>query len=748
MSKFPVPDNEMERLAELRSLNIIDTKREPAFDAVTKLAAAIFECPIALISLVEENYQWFKSSVGLDAECTSRNVSFCTHAVASGDVLVVEDALYDQRFCDNPLVNRAPWIRFYAGCPISLDGERFLGALCVIDRKPRMPTQSQLEQLKSLANIVEGLMRSYQAVSVAHESSWLAQERSVEVARKNRLLKQVETLAEIGAFRVNLATRETVWSDQIFALHGLPVSDKSPSLDEALEYFPEDERLRVLQTVERDLASKGSFLVDADFMTAKGDRRRIRFMGEVDTGSDNDSVVIGVMDDITERYEQEQGLWRTANIDALSGLGNRHWFHNELDRVLKQVKEEGSYYALMLIDLDGFKLANDSLGHQAGDEVIRVVSRRIRDVAGEDAICARIGGDEFAIIVCCNKVMLPRQLGSMIISRIKEAIPFEKTAAYVSASIGIAFAPMDAKTPEDLMKFADMALYRVKRSGRGRVGVYTQELKRIFGARQKAIDVVRSAYRSDRIRAHYQPIVDLTNRQLRGAEALVRISSPNNTLLGPDDFWEAFKDPESARIVDSSVFQLVLDDLAKWKAEKVDPGCVSINASKYWFQTEDFATGFLTLLDEHKISPGVIRLEVTESVLLNEETESVSRILLELREAGVSIALDDFGAGFASLTHLRDYPIDSIKIDRSFIKGLESSQQSTLIVRSIVELSRNFDLTVIAAGVETVGQAEYLRAIGCDQAQGSLFGSAVEAAKLHDSLVKSAASDELISFVI
>ncbi|WP_417669529.1 EAL domain-containing protein [Roseibium sp.] len=744
---FPLPEREEERLAQLRSINIVGSPREPEFDAVTKLAASIFDCPIALVSLVEENFQWFKSSVGLDAEETPRSVSFCTHTVFRGEMLVVEDATMDPRFAQNALVTGEPHIRFYAGCPISLDGEHYLGTLCVIDRKPRFPTEAQLTQLRELAMVVEGLMRSFKAVALAHEASWLAHTRNLEISTQNKLLKQVEKLAEVGAFRVNRTTGETVWSEQIFKLHELPVGESLP-LEEATKFFPDGERERVLGIVDKGLEENGSFLVDGDFVTAKGRKRRVRFMGEFDADTKGEEIVVGVMHDITAQYEQEQRLWKAANVDALSRLGNRHWFHGELDRVMEKVREDKAEYALLLIDLDGFKLANDSLGHQAGDEVIRVVAERIRETTGEDAIGARIGGDEFAVLVPCGGEVSPRQLAATLVSRIKEAIPFERTSVFVGASIGVAFAPTDADTSGNLMKYADMALYKVKRSGRGRVGYYTKALYRIFGKRQQAVDLVRNAYSSGRIRSHYQPIIDLATLQIRGAEALVRIQAEDGNLLGPDDFWEAFKDPESARLVDSSVFRLVLDDLARWRIEGFDPGCVSINASKYWFQTEDFAAGFLSLLEDRQVPPQMIRLEVTENVLLNEETESVNRILCELRDAGVSIALDDFGAGFASLTHLRDYPIDSIKIDRSFISALARSHQNTLIVRSIVELSRNFDLTVIAGGVENAAQAEFLQAIGCNHAQGSYFGNAVKAGNLHDAMLLDEHDSKRYSYVL
>ncbi|MEO9903111.1 MULTISPECIES: EAL domain-containing protein [Alphaproteobacteria] len=744
---YPLPENEAGRLSSLRALDILRSPKDPEFDAITELAASILECPIALVSLVEEQQQWFKSCVGVAVESTPRDVSFCTHAIATGKPLVVPDTHKDPRFTDNPQVTGEPHIRFYAGYPLSIDRVHYLGALCVMDDKPRQPTEFQLQQLERLALVVEGLLRSYKTMALAKQSSILAHAQNAKVASQHKLLKQIESLANIGAWRLDRDTNTITWSDQVFRLHELPIGTPL-DLEMALSFYPEETRPDVEETISRSIAAGIPFLVETDFVTSTGRQRRVRFSGELEDAGSDENMLIGVIQDITEQHEHEQVLWQAAHIDSLSGLGNRHWFQSRLEEMMKGCGGTPCEHALILIDLDGFKLANDSLGHLAGDEVIRVVAERIRESSGEGSFCARIGGDEFAVIVPVSAPETPAETANKLISRIKDPIPFEGTSVYVSASIGLAFAPQDASSAEDLMKCADMALYRVKRSGRGRVGYYEKTLKQVFDSRQKAIDIVRSAHRSHRLETHYQPIVNLNDMSIKGAEALVRVSDPNGSLLGPEDFWDAFKDPESARVVDSSVFQIVLANLRHWRSQGFAPGRISINASKYWFQTDDFASGFLAQLGASSIPADMIRLEVTESVLLNDEIECVHRILSELREAGVSITLDDFGAGFASLTHLRDYPIDAIKIDRSFIKALSLSHQNTLIVRSIVDLSKSFNLTVIAAGVESYAEARFLQSIGCDQAQGSLFSEAVDAAELQKALADQESTTAPVSYVI
>ncbi|GGB49904.1 hypothetical protein GCM10011316_22520 [Roseibium aquae] len=730
-NNFPLPPHEEARIKALRAIGIVGSSQEPEFDAVVQVVQATFGVPIALISFVEADRQWFKAKCGLDAEDTPREAAFCAHTITGQDVMIVPDTFEDRRFADNPLVTGEPFIRFYAGCPLSIDGKHNIGTLCVIDQKPREPLPAEIDQLRRMAKVTEGLVRAYKAAADLEAAAHSNKNQHDELAAQHRLLKQIEQMAEVGAFKIDWDTGETSWSDQIFRLHDLPIG-ASPSLEEAVEFFPGDERQRVVDQFKKDFALGRATYVEADFVTALGRKRRVRFSGELQSGEGGKQTVLGVMQDVTRQYQDAQTLWRAAHIDGLSGLANRKWFHERLNADLRKGASAPGGLGLILIDLDGFKLVNDSLGHAAGDRVIRVMADRMQAHAGADVFCARLAGDEFAMLVPTAANMRDtvdglRVLTDGLIEALKQPVIYGQERLYIGASIGIARAPHDAERPEDLMRCADMALYKAKRSGRGRTMFYHEGLKNIFSVRRAAIDRVRDAFHEQRIEAHYQPIIDSRTRIRLGAEALVRIRMPDSTLFGPDDFKPAFDDPESARIIDKCVFETVLSHMSGWQAEGGNPGIISLNISDHWFQSDRFADQTLACLEDAGIDPGSIRFEIGETTLLNEDLQIVQQQLERLSKAGLSVALDDFGAGFASLTHLRDFPIDTIKIDRSFVRGLGQHEPSTLIVKAIIDLARSLELNVVATGVETEQEADCLRDLGCFNVQGVLFGNAVSA---------------------
>ncbi|ADZ71476.1 putative bifunctional diguanylate cyclase/phosphodiesterase [Polymorphum gilvum] len=721
----PLARDESARLGALYSLDVLGTGREPEYDAIVRLAAEMFACPIAVISFVDANHQWFKARHGIDAEYGPREIAFCAHAILQDDCLVIPDAARDARFRDNPQVVGEPGLRFYAGYPFSLDGRHNLGTVAVADVVPRTFGPDQVRWLGHLAKAVEGLLKAQESRLRAEEAARRAEEQARAAETKARLLRQIEQMARIGAWRVDLDSREVTWSEQVFALHDLPVGTP-PSLDEALGCFPDHERNRILQTLPKALHETGRIQFEGDFVSFAGRQRRMRFSAEIDDAVAGRRQLIGVMQDITDQHEAQRQLWQAAHVDPLSGLANRTWFQQALagafEAALGAQTGAPRDLALLLLDLDGFKDINDSFGHQAGDAVIRETAARLRSEFGQDAFCARLGGDEFAVLMPAageGQDLLAR--AEAVLARLRAPILFQEEVLHVAGSIGIARAPADADTPDALLRCADIALYTVKRSGRGAAGVFCPEYSSVFDARRQAIDTVRAALRTDRVVAHYQPLICLHSGAYVGAEALVRLQTGDGGLLGPEQFWPAFADPECVRQLDEAVFERVLSDLAGWQAAGIETGVVSLNASRFWFQTKGFARRFVDALAARGIPAESLCVEVTESVLLNEDSRSVARALSILSEAGVSIALDDFGTGFASLTHLRDFPIDSIKIDRSFISGLGAKPENTVVVKAIVDLSRSLGMNTVAEGVETGAASEFLSAIGCSHAQGFLY---------------------------
>jgi len=726
--------HETERLRVLEELRLMHTPSSPAFDALTEAAAAIFNCPIGLVSLISDDRQWFKSKCGIDLEGTDRSAAFCDHTIKAKQELVIKDTHLDSRFSDNPFVVSEPHIRFYAGIPLSMDGVYHLGSLCVIGTEPMVATEQQLQQLRRLARAVEGLFVAHRATVSANDALAEARTQRLAAERREKLLEHVETMAAIGAWRVDIGTGEVMWSEQVRRIYEVP-QDQKITLDSGLEFYAPEDRERVRATVGEALESLSHFHYEAALITGAGRKRQVRVAGFADC-EDGRMFMTGIIQDITEAQEAARKLWRAAHVDGLCDIPNRTWFQQTLAEKISDAHARSGQITLMLLDLDGFKEINDTLGHLAGDAVLRVVARRLRTALGDKAAIARLGGDEFTIVV---EGPIPadelRALADGVLAELRKPMQFERQAVYFSASMGLAHYPQDAGNQAALMRCADMALYKVKRGGRGSVGYYSPEIATIFDARRQAIEKVRRAAADRTIVPFYQPKVRLRDRAIYGFEALVRIRNNDGSISGPGEFWPALSDAASARLIGQHVIAALTDDIAYWLESGLDPGTVSFNACEFTFQTPGFAEDLIARLDRMRIPHSMLEIEVTETVFWGEDSKQIGKSLEQLHASGIRISVDDFGTGYASLTHLRDFPIDCIKIDQSFIAGLGTKAQHTTIVNALVDLGHNLGMDVVAEGIETEGQLDFLRAVGCDGGQGFLFSKAVPAVEVKSFLV-------------
>jgi diguanylate cyclase (GGDEF)-like protein len=719
------PDNEAGRLAALRDLEILGTPPCPAFDAVARLAADLFGVPMGFVTLIDSHRLWFKASVGLDNTTMPRRFAFCRDTILGQEPLVIPDALADPVRRDNPFVAGGRKIRFYAGVPLTLDGAFNVGTLCVLGQEPCTPGPEQLDRFRALATIVEGLLEGHRLSRRATRAEAEAEAHRRDAASHALYLRQIETIASIGAWRLDLHTEEVTGSREFYAIHDL--DENAPfDLEGILAFFPDGDRKLVERKLAEALIGLKVFDFDVDIITPKGQRKHVRTMGEVETEDGTPRRIIGVIKDVDAEHEAQQRLWRTANVDGLTGLANRSRFLARLTDAIEFARLEARGLGLMILDLDAFKEVNDSLGHRGGDQVIRAVADRFAAAAGGDAFVARLGSDEFAAVIDDDDEATLRGVANEIAAQVRQPIPVDGSRLFLSGSIGIARYPMDATTAEDLHKCADVALYRVKKTGRGATAFFTRDLGGLFDQRRAAVELVRNAGTEGRIAPYYQPMVRLPDRSPLGFEALARIESPSG-VCGPSVFWRAFDDPDCARQIDDQMFARTTTDIARWRASGLAAGRISVNVSEYYFKSANFAERVLNRLARLDIPPSALKLEVTETILLGEDTGLVGGILTELHDAGIAIALDDFGTGYASLTHLRDFPIDVIKIDRSFLRDIHRKPASAVIVRAMIELAANLGIEVVAEGVETEEQADFLTEAGCTAAQGYLFGAAMPA---------------------
>lgn len=469
--------DEAARLHALAELDVLDSPPEPSFDALVARARRELGCKIALVSLVDRDRQWFKARCGLEASQTPREQAFCDHAIRGSEIFVVPDAALDPRFATNPLVTGVPHIRFYAGVPLRLTGEDgrpgpALGTLCVIDDVPGRLSASQAQALTDYARIAEALLEARAwsrraAATVAAHGALLRRH-----ALTNRQFRQAERMASIGSWRLTLADETVEWSDQVFAIYGLP-KGATLHVDEALSHFPPRAREEVEAALSRTIATGEPYELETDFVTARGEAKRVRTLGEIERQDGVPRAIVGVFQDITARHAMEISLRRSAMEDALTGLANRACCTLELERALADHGDTDTPFALLLIDLDGFKAVNDRCGHLVGDEVLRWIAGRLRAPVLGDSFAARLGGDEFVLLVRDPVLLgdLDRVLARLL-AELRCRVPASIGEIRVSGTIGAALAGAEPATASALLHAADSCLYEAKRCGKGTARVH------------------------------------------------------------------------------------------------------------------------------------------------------------------------------------------------------------------------------------------------------------------------------------
>ena len=466
--------DEEARLSILAEFAILDTPDEAEFDTLVRLARQISGCKIALISLVDRDRQWFKAKCGLSATETSREDAFCAHAICEKTIMVVPDARNDPRFCSNPLVAGEPGIVFYAGVPLIVRGEgapqsrtAAIGTLCVIHDEPHDLSSDQIAALHDLALLAVVMIERHAATLKALT---LAAERTSHMRQidlRNRQFRQAERMANIGSWRLTLADNRTQWSEQVYAIHGLPVG-QDPSLTNALDFYPGDARTTVSTALNHAVETGQPFEVETDFVTARGELRRVRSMGEIELHGGHPVAVIGVFQDITQQYALEARLRRSAQNDDLTGLPNRAHFNEYLDCKLEKSAKTGAPLAVVLMDLDGFKSVNDKCGHRAGDTILQEFSKKLATSHLRDAFFARLGGDEFVAVVsqpeACRDL---EKLLTNVLADLRLTAEHSSGVLQVSVTIGVSQRTEETLNRSDLLHRADMSLYEAKRAGRG-----------------------------------------------------------------------------------------------------------------------------------------------------------------------------------------------------------------------------------------------------------------------------------------
>jgi len=437
-----------------------------------------------------------------------------------------------------------------------------------------------------------------------------------------------------------------------------------------------------------------------------------------------------------QRIESESRLAYLAQFDPLTGLPNRTLLADRFSQMIVQAKRRNSPLAVLFIDLDGFKTVNDTLGHAGGDELLKEVAVRLQaTVRGGDTV-ARISGDEFAVVLAdLARADDAAVVAQKIIDRLAATVDIGGKEVFVTASVGIAAFPGDGADAESLIGAADAAMYRAKQGGRNAFHFYTAEINQRSRARAQLGAELRRALEREEFVLFYQPKIDLATRRPTGAEALLRWKHPQRGLVSPMEFIPVLEETGLIVPVGDWVLRRACQDLKAWQAGGHAVVPVAVNLSARQFRDQGLDRHIIALVGAAGVDPGLIELEITESQLMQDPDHAI-RVMRALCDAGMRIAIDDFGTGYSSLAYLRRFPVGALKIDRSFVKDMSSEKGDATIVRTIIEMAHSLGFTVIAEGVETEEQANFLRLLRCEHAQGYLFAKPMPAEDLLRFLAK------------
>jgi diguanylate cyclase len=414
-------------------------------------------------------------------------------------------------------------------------------------------------------------------------------------------------------------------------------------------------------------------------------------------------------------------LEHAATHDALTGLPNRMYLSRRLNELIDRPARPTFQFAVVLIDLDRFKEINDSLGHQAGDQLLCTLSERLASQIRESDFIVRLGGDEFVVVADgLRDEAEANLLASRLQAIIAQPVTLCDLRVHVTASIGIALGPGTGMDAAMLLQRADAAMYHVKNAGRRGSKVFSQEVQMPSRARLETEDGLRRALNGDELELHYDAKVNVRTKRIEGAEALIRWHHPQRGLLLPEEFVTLAEETGLIVPLNEWILREACRQIRAWQPTEVGAMRVAINVSAQQFQRGDFVDLVRRVLRETAVDPSALELELTETAVMR-DPESSFRALRRLTDLGVSIALDNFGTGYSSLDHLSRCPLVGLKIDRSFIQALATGERTSQIFRAIVALAHNLNLDVVAEGVETMEQLRFLREIGCDRFQGSLF---------------------------
>lgn len=457
---------------------------------------------------------------------------------------------------------------------------------------------------------------------------------------------------------------------------------------------------------------------------------------------DSDSYILAVVRDISQRKTAEKLIWTQANFDSLTGLPNRRLLTDRLQQAIHQADRFSSHFSLLYLDLDRFKEVNDTFGHAKGDQLLVDVAHRLNKCVSQSDTVARLGGDEFTLIISTWEGQddvdktATENIAKKILQQLSEPFKLDNELVYITSSIGIASYPQDAADDEALFKAADQAMYAAKNQGKNCFQYFSMSMQEDALARSLLIKELHTAIHEEQFSLVYQPIVELNTGLISKAEALIRWHHPKKGVITPDNFIPVAEDSGLICEIGDWVFEEVAKQVAIWRIKLDQNFQLNINTSPIqYLKSNSFLGNWIKYLNEYNVPGEALAIEITERILMDSHS-SISKKLINFQSLGIDVALDDFGMGYSSLSYIKKFDIDYLKIDRSFVQNVTTSFNDKVLCEAIIAMAHKLGIKVVAEGIETEGQRRCLKDIGCDFGQGYLFSKPLDVACFEEKMIK------------
>ncbi len=583
-----------------------------------------------------------------------------------------------------------------------------------------------------------------------------ARETFQALKKSEARLIEAQRIASMGYWEWNIVDDSLLWSDQIYRIFGLDPETFEANLDGFLQCVHPEDRQAVQSAIDDTLDTGTPYSLDHRILRADGEERTVHEQAEVQYSTAGRPVrMVGTALDITERRKAEQRIHRLAYYDNLTGLPNWHLFREIAEHALPAVRRHGHRLALLHIDIDRFSRINDTLGHDAGDLLLRSIAQRLTQcVRNSDMVArtspddteaysmARLGADEFLVLLTgLERPDRAAVVAQRLLHDLSQPMHAGQGEYILTASIGIALYPDDCGDLDTLLRYADTSLHYVKHAGGNAFRLYSTNMDDRSHRRLGLETHLHRALEREEFELHFQYQTNIGDGRLVGLEALLRWRRPGEGLISPADFIPLAEETGLIVPIGEWVVHAACRQIAAWRQEGGDPVPVAVNLSARQFAEASLMQTIRRALADNHLDPSRLELELTESMIM-QDAEAARRKLWAFHEAGLRIAVDDFGTGYSSMNYLKRFPLDTLKIDRSFVRDISTDATDAAIIKAIIALGQALDLTTLAEGVETKGQLDALARAGCDQVQGFLIGRPLAADQIYPWVERARASLE------